>query len=147
MVCLGNICRSPLAHGILQHKVDAIELDWTIDSAGTGSWHVGQPPDNRSIEIGLKFGVDITNQKARQFIKSDFARFDKIYVMDSENYNNVVSLARSEEDKSKVGLILNLVNPGMNTAVPDPYYGGKQGFENVYDLLDQATDEIIRLFK
>ncbi|HLS11687.1 MAG TPA: low molecular weight protein-tyrosine-phosphatase [Flavobacteriaceae bacterium] len=138
MVCLGNICRSPLAEGILASKVDADKV--LVDSAGTSDWHVGKQPDPRSIEVAEQFGIDISHQKARQFTVSDFDRFDKIYVMDNSNYENVIALARNEADKKKVERILNEVSPGKNLEVPDPYYGGDSGFIKVYKMLDEAFE-------
>lgn len=142
MVCLGNICRSPLAEGILKHKTKEHNLNWEIDSAGTGAYHVGKLPDNRSISVARKYGIDITNQTARKFEVHDFDYFDKIYVMDASNYQNVLKLARTESDKSKIEMIRNLVNPGWNEQVPDPYWNNN-GFENVYQMLDEACDKII----
>lgn len=136
MVCLGNICRSPLAEGILRSKVYSHKA--FIDSAGTGAYHVGKKPDKRSISVASENGIDITNQKARKFTAKDFENFDLIYVMDQSNYRNVVNLARDEEDKLKVKLILNEVFPGEDLDVPDPYYGGDFGFKNVYNMLDEA---------
>ena len=141
MVCLGNICRSPLAEGILKAK---LPKDYVVDSAGTGAWHAGQQPDKRSITTAKNRGLDITNQRARQFKVSDFDTFDYIYVMDNSNYKDVLSLAPTEESKSKVKLILNEIFPNENVDVPDPYYGGDDGFENVFDMLDQACEAIAR---
>jgi len=141
MVCLGNICRSPLAEGILRAK-NAKDI-LKIDSAGTSSYHIGELPDKRSIAIAKKNGIDITNQRCRQFQVSDFDAFDLIYVMDNSNYRDVISLARNEEDKNKVKLILNEIFPGENVDVPDPYYGGEKGFENVFKMLDDACTIII----
>lgn len=141
MVCLGNICRSPLAQGIMQSK---LSKNFIVDSAGTGGWHAGELPDKRSIDTAKKRGLDITNQRARQFIKSDFDNFDHIFVMDNSNYKDVLALAPNEEAKSKVKLILNEIFPNQNIDVPDPYYGGQDGFENVFDMLDQACEEIAR---
>jgi len=140
MVCLGNICRSPLAEGILKSKVskDAV----FVDSAGTGAYHVGNLPDPRSIEVAAKYGIDITDQKARKFEVKDFDEFDFIYVMDDSNYQNILSLARNKDDEEKVKLILNEVDPDKNLNVPDPYYGGDQGFEKVYKMLDEACNFI-----
>ena len=135
MVCLGNICRSPLAEGILKSKVNNTV---SIDSAGTGNYHVGEAPDPRSIQIAKKYGIDISQQRARQFKASDFDRFDHIYVMDQSNFQNVVKLARNPEDISKVKLILEEIQPDTKAEVPDPYFGGSNGFENVYRLLDEA---------
>lgn len=146
MVCLGNICRSPLAHGILEHKIKERGLDWTVDSCGTSGYHSGDPADPRSIEIAEHHGIDIKEQRSRKFIAHDFERFDQIYVMDSSNYQQVMAQAVSKEEKAKVELIMNEVNPGRNTAVPDPYYG-EYGFENVYQMLDDATDAILKRFE
>jgi protein-tyrosine phosphatase len=139
MICLGNICRSPLAEGILRSKISKKN---TVDSAGTGGWHAGELPDKRSVAIAKSKGLDITNQRARQFKISDFDTFDCIYVMDKSNYKDVIALAPSETAKSKVKMILNELYPEKNTDVPDPYYGGQDGFENVYNMLDQACDVI-----
>ena len=141
MVCLGNICRSPLAEGILKAK---LPKDYVVDSAGTGAWHTGQQPDKRSIATAKNRGLDITNQRVRQFKVSDFDTFDLIYVMDNSNYKNVIALAPNEKAKSKVKLILNEIFPNENIDVPDPYYGGDDGFENVFDMLDQACEAIAR---
>jgi protein-tyrosine phosphatase len=134
MVCLGNICRSPLAEGILRTK---LTTDFFVDSAGTGGWHAGQSPDERSIATARNYGIDISNQKARKFTVSDFYTFDHIFVMDQSNFKDVLNLAPDDVAKSKVALIL-----GPSKEVPDPYYGGQDGFEKVYHLLDQACEEI-----
>ena len=140
MVCLGNICRSPLAHGILESKLP--EDSFYVDSAGTSGYHNGELPDTRSIAVAKKYGLDLTNQRSRKFTRSDFRDFDIIYAMDQSNYHNILDLAESESDKSKVKLILNELSPNSNAEVPDPYYGGDQGFENVYKMLDDACDII-----
>jgi protein-tyrosine phosphatase len=140
MVCLGNICRSPLAEGILKSKLP--EDDFFIDSAGTSNYHVGDNPDRRSIAVGRKYGIDISNLKGRQFSTKDFDFFDIIYVMDESNYRHVISLARNEQDENKVKFILNEIYPNQNYNVPDPYYGGEQGFENMYKILDEACSLI-----
>lgn len=139
MVCLGNICRSPLAEGIMRAK---LSKDFIVDSAGTGGWHAGELPDKRSISTAKNRGLDITSQRARQFKISDFDTFDYIYVMDNSNYKDVMSLAPNEEAKSKVKLILNELFPNENVDVPDPYYGGQDGFENVFNMLNEACDVI-----
>ncbi|MBN4070733.1 low molecular weight phosphotyrosine protein phosphatase [Olleya sp. AH-315-F22] len=141
MVCLGNICRSPLAEGILKSKLP--ENIFFIDSAGTSNYHIGEQPDRRSITIAKKYGIDISAQEGRQFVLSDFDAFDYIYAMDSENYNNIISLARNSQDRAKVKLILNELNDSSIVDVPDPYYGGEQGFENVYKLLEKACENIV----
>lgn len=136
MVCLGNICRSPLAEGILRSKLDS---NFIIDFAGTGGWHAGESPDQRSIETAKYHNIDISHQKARKFSIADFDLFDYIYVMDQSNYKDVINLAPNKVSKAKVTLIL-----GDSKEVPDPYYGGQEGFENVYYLLDQACEEIAK---
>ena len=145
MVCLGNICRSPLAEGILKHKVTQQGLDWEIDSAGTGAYHVGELPDVRSIAVAKKYGIDLTSQRARQFEVADFDNFDRIYVMDASNYRNVIHLARNEADRTKVELIRNVVRPDWNEQVPDPYWNDN-GFEEVFQMLDEACDYIIKQY-
>ena len=139
MVCLGNICRSPLAEGIMRAK---LSKDFIVDSAGTGGWHAGELPDKRSISTAKNRGLDITSQRARQFKISDFETFDYIYVMDNSNYKDVMALAPNDEAKSKVKLILNKLFPNENVDVPNPYYGGQDGFENVFDMLNEACDVI-----
>ncbi len=136
MVCLGNICRSPLAHGIMEQLVENRGLNWSIDSAGTGNWHLGHAPDTRSIAIARKMGVDISQQRARQFEPADFARFDQILVMDEQNLKNVLALAETELDKQKVQLLLG------NQAVPDPYFGDAL-FEPVYQLIEEVCKQYL----
>jgi protein-tyrosine phosphatase len=147
MVCLGNICRSPLADGLLRDKIQLNNLQIEVDSCGTSGHHLGEQPDERMMETALKYGCDLSKLRARQFIVNDFDQFDIIYVMDSSNYNNVIRLARSESDKQKVKIFLNELYPSKNMAVPDPYYGGEQGFEDVYELVAKATDIIIEKLK
>lgn len=142
MVCLGNICRSPLAEGILASKLP--KEKFIVDSAGTGSWHIGRQPDERSIAVAKKYKLDISKQKGRQFSKSDFDAFDYIYVMDSSNYQDVIQLSKNKSDKEKVQLILNELFPNENVDVPDPYYGVANGFETVYKMLDETCDLIAK---
>lgn len=139
MVCLGNICRSPLAEGILKSKVSK---NIKVDSAGTAAWHSGNLPDKRSIAVAKIHGIDLTDQRARQFLVEDFDRFDYIYVMEKSNYVNVCKLAPNIEAIDKVELILNESHPGKDLEVPDPYYGGDDGFENVFQMLDEACNRI-----
>ncbi|WP_343486067.1 low molecular weight protein-tyrosine-phosphatase [Allomuricauda sp. d1] len=139
MVCLGNICRSPLAEGILKSKVAAENV--TVDSAGTGGYHIGEPPDPRSIDVARQHGLDISMQRCRKFRSSDFEAFDLIYVMDNSNYANVLAQAATEAEKQKVRLLLKEADLGI-TEVPDPYYGGTKGFENVYQMIDSACSAI-----
>lgn len=146
MVCLGNICRSPLAEGLMARKIKAYGLDWEVESAGTGGWHVGEQPDPRSIEVAEKHDLDITYQRGRQFSEYDFERFDLIYAMDTSNYRDVTKLANTEEERSKVKLILNELIADSNESVPDPYWDD-DGFEQVYQMLDDACEAIINKYK
>jgi protein-tyrosine phosphatase len=138
MVCLGNICRSPLAEGLLASKLPKDKF--YVDSAGTGAYHIGKQPDQRSILVAKKHGLDITIQKARQFSSRDFEDFDYIYVMDSSNYDNVIDLAKNDAHKAKVDMILNHLFPGENVDVPDPYFGLQNGFDMVYEMLNETCD-------
>ncbi len=140
MVCLGNICRSPLAEGILASKLP--KDYFVVDSAGTGSWHIGNPPDSRSIATAKKHNIDISRQKGRQISKNDFEQFDYIYVMDNANYDDVIQLTDNQEHHQKVKIILNELYPEENVDVPDPYYGMPNGFEMVYQMLDEVSDII-----
>lgn len=140
MVCLGNICRSPLAEGILKSKLDTTYF--IVDSCGTSNYHIGGKPDTRSIEIAKNYGIDISKQRAAQFTVAHFDTFDYIYAMDASNYKNIIQLARNSEDKQKVRLIMEELYPNSGMEVPDPYYGGEQGFEDVYQMLDKACNRI-----
>jgi protein-tyrosine phosphatase len=142
MVCLGNICRSPLAEGILASKLP--KNKFKVDSAGTGSWHVGHKPDDRSVAVAKKNKINISDQKGRQFRKSDFDSFDYIYVMDNSNYNDVIELAENQEQKLKVQLILDELFPNEKVDVPDPYFGLPNGFDIVYNMLDEVCDIIAK---
>lgn len=147
MVCLGNICRSPVAEGIMRSKAEKYGLDLHIDSAGTSNYHIGQNPDERSTANAKNHGIDISKLKARQFLVPDFDRFDHIYVMDHSNYRDVIMMARHDSDRQKVNMILNALYPESNMSVPDPYYGGDQGFEHVFMLLDSACEVIASALK
>ncbi len=136
MVCLGNICRSPLAEGILQSKLPSDKF--MVDSAGTGNWHAGQNPDKRSVATAKSRGLDISCQIARQLKQSDFIDFDHIYVMDSSNYNDVIKLAPDDTAKKKVKLMMDEVYPGDGVDVPDPYWSEQDGFDTVYNMRDKA---------
>ena len=142
MVCLGNICRSPLAEGILASKLPKDKF--TVDSAGTGSWHIGRQPDERSIAIAKTNKVDISRQKGRQFTASDFDEYEYIFVMDNSNYGDVIELTKNQEQIEKVQLILNELFPNENVDVPDPYFGMPNGFESVYKMLDEACEVIAK---
>ena len=147
MVCLGNICRSPLAMGILRKKAKEAGLEITVDSAGFEPYHIGDDADRRSLEIANKYDVDISDHKARLFQHEDFIKYDRIYAMDQYNYQDIKYMAENDEEMKKVDLILNVLSPGQNRDIPDPYYGGKDGFEKVYISLEKASDEIINKIK
>ena len=137
-VCLGNICRSPLAEGILRARAAEAGLDWTVDSAGTGDYHVGKPPDPRSEAEAAYHGIDISGQRARQLTPADFDAFDHILVMDASNFQDARALASSPEQLAKLELIMNYAEPGRNGQVPDPYWDD-EGFAGVYEMLDEAA--------
>lgn len=143
MVCLGNICRSPLAEGVLRDKVSAAGLDWEIDSAGTNGYHIGEAPHALSRKVARQHGIEIGNQRARQFSAADFQRFDKIYAMADDVIDDMRRIAGRQFDEDKVDLLMNELHPGRNEDVPDPWYGPEPGYHEVYDLIDAATDKII----
>ncbi len=147
MVCLGNICRSPLAEGIMQHKADKAGLNWQVDSAGTANYHVGEPPHRLSQKVAKLNGVDISSQCCRQFIKEDMLRFDKIYAMDKDIYNDIKRISGGLWNPSKTALLMNEVYSGKNMDVPDPWYGTEQGYHEVYAMLEKACDAVIQNFK
>lgn len=143
MVCLGNICRSPLAEGILQEKVKKAGLNWVIDSAGTNHYHTGDPPHLLSQKVALANGIDITQQRARRFTSEDLNQFDKIYALAGDVLKDIQRITGSKFDSSKVDLLLNEQYPGKNLDVPDPYYGGEPDFHEVFELLDHVCDQLI----
>jgi len=147
MVCLGNICRSPLAEGILRDKAKKAGLHWTIDSAGTGNYHIGEAPHRLSQKVSKLNGVDISFQQARQFHKNDMKHFDKIYVMDSDNYEEVKNLSQDLWNENKVDLLLNELHPFENREVPDPWYGTEEAYHRVYKLLDLACTAVIKKYE
>ena len=147
MVCLGNICRSPMADGLLRRKVKEQNLNVLVDSAGTANYHIGSPPDHRMIDAAKSRGTDIQNLRARQFSKKDFQDFDLIYVMDESNLSNVIKLTTNSTEQQKVKLILEELYPNESKRVPDPYYGSMKDFMDVYNLLDKVTDVIIEKIK
>ncbi len=147
MVCLGNICRSPMADGLMRKKVADHNLDVVVDSAGTGDWHVGHSPDSRMMETAKRNGVPIDELRGRQFKVADFDEFDRIFVMDKSNFANVTKLARDEKDTQKVEMFLNLTHPGKDIEVPDPYFGGDEGFQEVFEMLDAGTDVLLKELK
>ena len=142
MVCLGNICRSPLAEGIMLKLIKENNINMRVDSAGTSNFHVDEAPDKRTIANAAKHEVDLKPLRARQFKASDFDKFDKIFVMDKSNMANVLALATTEEYKAKVDLLLNASHPNQDLEVPDPYFGGEQGFEDVFQMVYKACQHI-----
>ena len=147
MVCLGNICRSPIADGLLRQKVNEERLNVEVDSAGTIGLHAGSAPDSRMITTAKNRGTDISFLKARQFTVADFDQFDVIFAMDKNNKRDILSLAKTAEDKQKVHLLLSEISDQEEANVPDPYYGTSKDFEHVYDLVDKATNTIIQKIK
>jgi protein-tyrosine phosphatase len=143
MVCLGNICRSPLAEGILKHKAEQAGLNWQVDSAGTNGYHIGEAPHRFSQKVAKLNGIDICDQRARQFVKKDFDRYDKIYAMADDVVDEIRSIARNKYNPSKIDLFMNELHPGNNFSVPDPWYGPEPGFHEVYKLIDEVCDAII----
>ncbi len=146
MVCLGNICRSPLAEGVLRHQAVRSGLDIQVDSAGTAAYHIGDAPHVLSQKVALMNGIDISGHRGRQFRKEDMDHYDRIYVMDSENYNEVRRAAGPRWDPSKVDLLLNELHPGENRGVPDPWYGEEDGYHAVYSMVDKACRNIIKKY-
>lgn len=146
MVCLGNICRSPLAEGILKQKIKQRGLGWSVQSAGTGHWHIGEGPDPRSVAIAREYEIDISDQRARQIRPEDMDRYDLILTMDRSNYEDVLRLTQSEGHRAKVEMIMNLAHPGSNQSVPDPYWND-DGFERVFQMLERAIDKLIEKYE
>jgi len=145
MVCLGNICRSPLAEGIMRTKIENSDLDWQVDSAGTYGGHAGELPDIRSMKVADENGIDLIKQRSRQFRGYDLEEFDIIYAMDLSNKRDMLLQAQNDDERAKIKLIMNELYPKENIEVPDPYYGD-YGFENVYKMLDKACDAIIEKY-
>lgn len=147
MVCLGNICRSPLAEGILQQEAAARGLTWHVDSAGTGSWHAGNPPHPRSVEVAQKQGINISQQRARQLLATDLDDFDLILTMDAQNYQDTLRLSTTEEQRQKIKLMTAFAFPNQNKAVPDPYYGTIKNYEEVFSLLKISCQKLIEFYE
>lgn len=146
MVCLGNICRSPLAEGILQHKINEKGLNWKVDSAGTNGFHVGEQPHRLSQKVARLKGIDISKQQCRRFAKEDFQRFDKIYAMAADVVEEMKWVGKDEYNDAIVDLLLNEVYPGKDLDIPDPWYGTEPGYHKVYDLIEKACDAIIKKY-
>lgn len=147
MVCLGNICRSPIAEGVLKHKAEEHGLNWQVDSAGTESYHIGSEPHKYSQRICKTNGLDISDQRARQFDKSDFDKYDIIYALADDVYEEIAAKSSKSSDMNNVTLFLNELKPDANESVPDPYYGGEDGYTHVYQLIDATCDAIIKKYK
>jgi protein-tyrosine phosphatase len=147
MVCLGNICRSPIAEGVLQYKADINGLNWQVDSAGTESYHIGEAPHRHSQKICMVHGIDISAQRARKFQKSDMEQYDRIYAMAADVLDEIKRIAGTKTDIDKVSLFLNELHPGSNASVPDPWYGDEDGYLPVYQMIDKACDAIIEKYK
>jgi len=143
-VCLGNICRSPLAEGILKSKLEGKNIQCNVESAGFESYHINDPPDPRALKIAQEHGINISENRCRLFTSEDFDNFDVIYVMDSSNYRDVQYFSRTEKDMDKVKYLLSVID-GLDKAVPDPYYGTESGFENIYNLLDESCSKIAEM--
>lgn len=143
MVCLGNICRSPLAEGILQQKADAAGLSWRVDSAGTNGYHTGEAPHRLSQKVALARGLDISKQCSRRFVAADFDRYDHIYAMAGDVVDEMRRIARGKFDEGKVSLLMDVLFPGQEMDVPDPWYGPEPGYHEVYDMIEAACDQII----
>ena len=146
MVCLGNICRSPLAEGILRHKAQRAGLKLNVESAGTNGYHVGDPPHRLSQKVAALNGIDICNQKARKFSPDDFDKYDKIYAMAEDVIDDMKRIAKKRYDPEKVDLLMNELYPGKNMDVPDPWYGPEPGYHDVYKMIEAACDSIIRKY-
>ena len=146
MVCLGNICRSPIAEGILQEKAWKAGLKWSVESAGTNGYHIGEAPHPLSQKVARINGVDISKQRSRNFVAEDFHRFDKIYAMSDDVIDDMKRIARNKFDEKKVDLLLNELFPGQNVDVPDPWYGPESGFHEVFKMINEACDAVIKKY-
>ena len=146
MVCLGNICRSPLAEGILHHKARAAGLQWTVDSAGTNGYHIGEAPHRLSQKVAKLNGIDICEQRARQFVAADFEHYDILYAMADDVLHDMKRIAGKKFDEKKAVLFLNELYPGENRSVPDPWYGAEEGYHEVYKLLDDTCNAILEKY-
>lgn len=147
VVCLGNICRSPIAEGVLQNKADKHGLNWQVESAGTESYHIGEAPHRHSQKVCLQHGIDISAQRARKFQKSDMEHYDRIYAMATDVLEEIKRIAGTKADITKLSLFLDELHPGSNASVPDPWYGDEDGYLPVYRMIDEACDAIIEKYK
>lgn len=147
MVCLGNICRSPLAEGILQDKALTAGLAWSVESAGTNSYHIGEAPHTLSQKVALLHGIDISRQRAQKFTANDFEIYDKIYALADDVMDEMKRIAKNKFDSSKAELLMNEIYRGKNIDVPDPYYGPEAGYHEVYKMIDKVCEAIILKYK
>jgi protein-tyrosine phosphatase len=147
MVCLGNICRSPLAEGILQQKAWEAGLAWSVESAGTNGYHTGEPPHRLSQKVARLNGIDISHQRSRPFSAADFQRFDLIFAMATDVVEDMRAIAGRQFESSKVELLMNVLHPGRDLDVPDPWYGGEDGYHRVFSMISEACDQIIELYR
>ncbi len=143
MVCLGNICRSPLAEGIMQHKANEAGLKWTVDSAGTGGWHIGEGPHPLSQKTALQYGINIGQQRARRFRPTDPLEFDHIFFMDEDNLRDARQIAGPNWQSHKASLLLDTIHPGKKMSVPDPYYGDESDYHTVFRMISEACEAFI----
>ncbi len=143
MACLGNICRSPLAEGVMKHKIELAGLNWIVDSAGTNGYHAGEAPHRLSQKVALLHGIDISRQRARNIIGDDFEEFDIIYAMAEDVIDEIKWRTGRQFNREKVKLLMNEVYPGRNMDVPDPWYGPEPGYHQVFDMISKACDKII----
>ena len=144
MLCLGNICRSPIAEGILKYKIEKAGLSWQVDSAGTNGFHIGEAPHQLSQKVSLENGIDISNQKSTLFMPDDFNKFDKIYAMANDVIVEMKYLSKDKFNSSNVDLLMNEFKPGANLDIPDPWYGPEAGYHQVYDLIEKACEALIK---
>ncbi len=145
MVCLGNICRSPMAEGIIREEFRNQGIEIQVDSAGTAAYHVGERADNRAQAELRKYGIDISDERAQKFIPQFFDEYDMIFAMDQQNYADILAQVRTEDDRNKVDMLMNLVEEGENISIPDPYYGGDEGFAKVYEMIKLAGEKLVGL--
>lgn len=146
MVCLGNICRSPMAEGILQYKADMQNIKWQVESAGTANYHIGEEPHHLAQKVCRFNRIDISQHKGRQFVKEDMLHYDKIYVMDRSNYSDVKYISGHLFDENKIELLLNELHPGEDRNIPDPWYGSEDGYHEVFEMIDMACNQIINKY-
>ncbi|MEO6166404.1 MAG: low molecular weight protein-tyrosine-phosphatase [Chitinophagales bacterium] len=144
-VCLGNICRSPMAEGVMKDLVQQHQLDWYIDSAGTESYHIGQQPDGRAVKTCIKYGINIGDQRARKLSKKDFETFDLIYALADEVLHEIKS-SHPNPPQGKLKLLLDEVFPGEHRSVPDPWYGGEEGFDPVFHMIREACEAVVKKY-